>query len=123
MSEFLIIFLIASLAGLGVGGGGLYTLYLTFCQSMPQLRAQGVNLVFFIISACASLLFHFQKRRVHFPLIALIAAVGIPGALFGSFLAAKLNSALLSKVFGAFLVFCGAVSLFGKRQDSFPKTK
>ncbi|MBQ3489204.1 MAG: sulfite exporter TauE/SafE family protein [Clostridia bacterium] len=123
MSEFLIVFLIASLAGIGVGGGGFYTLYLTFFQNMPQLRAQGINLAFFIISACASLLLHIRKRNLNFPLIALVSAVGIPGALFGAFLAAKLDTDLLSKIFGAFLIFCGLVSLFAKQGKSFPKMK
>ncbi|MBE6665654.1 MAG: sulfite exporter TauE/SafE family protein [Ruminococcaceae bacterium] len=115
MLAFLIIFLIATLSGLGVGGGGLYTLYLTLCQNVPQLQAQGVNLVFFIVSAAASLLFHLQKRKFNFPLIALIAAVGIPGALFGSFLASKMDTALLSKIFGAFLTACGIGALFSRK--------
>ena len=116
MAEFLIIFLIASLAGLGVGGGGFYTLYLTLCLDTPQLQAQGLNLVFFIVSACASLLLHLRKRNFNFPLIFLLIAVGIPGAFFGTFLAARLDTSLLSKCFGAFLTVCGALTLFSRKQ-------
>ena len=115
MHEFLIIFLIAVLAGLGVGGGGLYTLYLTLCQNAPQLQAQGVNLAFFILSAAASLLLHLQKRKFNFPMIALVSAVGIPGALFGSFLASRMDTAVLSKIFGAFLTACGIFALFSRK--------
>lgn len=115
MIEFLIIFLIASLAGLGVGGGGLYALYLSLWQKMPQLQAQGLNLAFFIISAGTSLLFHLRKRRFNFPLIALICAVGIPGALLGAFLASRLDGILLSKIFGAFLTVCGVSALFSRK--------
>ncbi|MBR7161157.1 MAG: sulfite exporter TauE/SafE family protein, partial [Clostridia bacterium] len=115
MAEFLIIFLIAALAGLGVGGGGLYTLYLTLCQNVPQLEAQGVNLVFFIVSAGTSLLFHLHKRRFNFPLIALVTAFGIPGALLGSFLTSVINTAFLSKIFGAFLAVCGISAFFSKK--------
>ena len=115
MGEFLIIFLIASLAGLGVGGGGFYTLYLTLCLDTPQLQAQGLNLVFFIVSACASLLLHLRKRKFNFPLILLLIAVGIPGALFGALLAARLDTSLLSKYFGAFLAVCGTITLFSRK--------
>lgn len=115
MSEFLIIFLIASLAGLGVGGGGLYTLYLTLFQNVPQTQAQGINLAFFIVSAAASLLFHLNKRKFNFPLVALVTAVGIPGALLGSFLASRMDTVLLSKIFGAFLTACGIFSLFSRK--------
>jgi uncharacterized membrane protein YfcA len=115
MAEFLIIFLIASLAGLGVGGGGFYTLYLTLCRNTPQLQAQGLNLIFFIVSACASLLFHVKKRKFNFPLIVLVSAVGIPGALFGSFLASRMETALLTKIFGAFLSACGVSVFFSRR--------
>ena len=81
--EFLIAFLIASLMGLGVGGGGLYALYLTLWQKTPQLQAQGQNLAFFIVCATTSLLFHLRKRRLNFPLIALICAVGHDGLFAG----------------------------------------
>ena len=115
MLEFLIIFLIASLAGLGVGGGGLYALYLTLWQKTPQLQAQGQNLAFFIVCASTSLLFHLRKRRLNFPLIALICAVGIPGALLGAFLASKLEGVFLSKIFGAFLAVCGVSALLSRK--------
>ena len=45
--DILVSFLIATLSGLGIGSGGLLVIYLTLLDGMPQLRAQGVNLVFF----------------------------------------------------------------------------
>lgn len=116
MLAFILTFLIAALAGVGVGGGGLYILYLTAIEKLPQLQAQGLNLLFFITSAGTSLLFHFQKRKLNFPLILLISAVGIPGSLLGSFLASRMDTDLLSKAFGIFLLLCGTRTLFGKRQ-------
>ena len=40
-------FFIALLSGLGIGGGGLFTVYLAFVGGAPQLSAQGFNLIFF----------------------------------------------------------------------------
>ena len=53
-------FLTALLAGMGVGSGGLFVVFLTVFLDYPQLAAQGLNLYFFIFchgggapSACA----------------------------------------------------------------------
>ena len=56
-----------------------------------------------------------KKRKFNFPLIALVSAVGIPGALFGSFLASRMDTAVLSKIFGAFLTACGIFALFSRK--------
>ena len=47
--------LIGTLTGMGIGGGGLLVIYLTAVRGMPQLSAQGCNLLFFIFAASASL--------------------------------------------------------------------
>ena len=44
-------FLLSALSGMGVGGGGLFVIYLAFATDMPQLSAQGANLLFFLCSA------------------------------------------------------------------------
>lgn len=42
-------FLTALLAGMGVGSGGLFVVFLTVFLDYPQLAAQGLNLYFFIL--------------------------------------------------------------------------
>ncbi len=107
----LIPFSIAVLSGLGVGSGGLLVIYLTLIEGVPQLRAQGINLVFFIFSAGASMLSHLMHRRLLFPLCILLIACGIPGTLAGSYLASVMPSHLLRRIFGAFLVTAGTLTL------------
>lgn len=104
-------FLIALLSGLGVGSGGLLVIYLTLITQTPQLQAQGINLVFFLFSAGASMLFHLSRRRLIAPLCILLITAGLPGALIGSRLAALLPAALLRRLFGAFLVAAGTLTL------------
>ena len=41
------------LAALGIGGGTLLILWLTFISSMDALSARAINLMFFIVSAGA----------------------------------------------------------------------
>ena len=104
-------FSIALLSGLGVGSGGLLVIYLTLIAQVPQLQAQGINLVFFIFSAGASMLAHLSKRQLLFPLCILLIVCGIPGTLIGSALAAAVPAALLRRLFGAFLVAAGLMTL------------
>ena len=109
--DVIVSFLIALLSGLGIGSGGLLVIYLTLYAQMPQLRAQGINLVFFLFSAGASMLAHLSRRKLIFPLCILLIVSGLPGALMGASLATLLPSALLRKIFGAFLVTAGALTL------------
>ena len=109
--DILVSFLIATLSGLGIGSGGLLVIYLTLLDGMPQLHAQGVNLVFFLFSAGASMLAHLSKRKLIFPLCILLITAGLPGALMGASLATLLPAALLRKLFGAFLVAAGLLTL------------
>ena len=56
--------LIAALSGMGVGGGGLLVIWLVLIMDMPSRTAQGINLVFFVISALAALPVHLLRRLV-----------------------------------------------------------
>ena len=38
----------AIIASMGLGGGGVYIMYLTLVKNTPQINAQGLNLLFFI---------------------------------------------------------------------------
>ena len=109
--DILVSFGIALLSGLGVGSGGLLVIYLTLLCAVPQLQAQGINLVFFIFSAGSSMLVHLFSRRLPLALCILMIAAGIPGALIGARLAALLPGEALRKLFGAFLVTAGLLTL------------
>ena len=109
--DIIVSFAIAVLSGLGIGSGGLLVIYLTLYAGMPQLRAQGINLVFFLFSAGASMLAHLSRRKLIAPLCILLITSGLPGALIGASLASLLPAALLRKLFGAFLITAGVITL------------
>ncbi len=109
--DIIVSFMIAVLSGLGIGSGGLLVIYLTLYAQMPQLRAQGINLVFFLFSAGASMLAHLSHRKLIAPLCILLITSGLPGALMGASLASLLPAALLRKLFGAFLITAGLLTL------------
>ena len=111
MRIFLVSLVIALLSGMGVGSGGLLVIYLSLFEKVPQLTAQGVNLLFFLFASSASLLIHILKRKIYVGAVAVMSIFGILGALMGSSAAAALPSDLLRKLFGGMLVLSGIISL------------
>ena len=117
-------FLTAALAGMGVGGGGLLVIYLTLAREMPQLEAQGINLLFFLSSALPAIAVNLKKRRLDFRRILLTAAPGALFAVLGALLASKINAAVLRKVFGGLMILAGAGAFAGgKKPDEKQENK
>jgi uncharacterized membrane protein YfcA len=112
-----IAFCIAVLSGLGVGSAGLFVVFLTTVAQIPQLTAQGLNLVFFLFSSGAALTVHLLRTKLPFGCILLLWIGGIPGCLLGTAIAHKLSTALLRVLFGAMLIVSGSLGLF-KRQKT-----
>ena len=113
--------LLGVLSGLGVGSAGLLLLWLTLVEGVPQLSAQGLNLLFFVFSAGAAVIFHAFRTRLPLKCIFWMLPTGLVGALLGSWLATLLPQALLRRGFGLFLVFCGALNLRRKRGNEIRK--
>ena len=104
-------FIVAVLSGMGVGGGGLFVVFLSLFSDLPQIRIQGINLLFFIFSAGSAVLIHISKRHIFGRAVLTMALFGILGAIVGSVLTTYLPSALLRKAFGVMLVITGTLSL------------
>ena len=107
-------FLIAVLSGLGIGSGGLFVIWITAVYGVSSTQARGMNLLFFVFSASAALLFHYLKRRVDIALILRLALLSVVGTLFGAWAAQYVSTTLLRHLFGLFLVASGGYSLFNK---------
>ncbi len=110
--EMIASFLIAALSGMGVGSAGLFVVWLTVADNMPQLEAQGLNLYFFLFSSSASLIIHLRKRKILWRVVILMTIFGVAGALIGTLLAAHTNPSLLSRLFGLMLLASGGASAF-----------
>ncbi len=108
-------------ASMGLGGGFILVIYLTAIASVPQLQAQGINLIFFLPIAVLSLILHRKnKLLVKEPLLPSIAG-GLFGVAIGYGLGALLGSEWLSKLFGIFILLVGSKELFHKKQTSTEK--
>lgn len=104
--------LIAALSGMGVGGGGLLVIWLVLIMDMPSRTAQGINLVFFVISALAALPVHLRRRRLPTKLLLFLTATAIPGVFVGCRLASYLSEDITRRIFGYFLLFAGGGQLY-----------
>ena len=112
-------FIIAILSGMGIGSGGLFTIWLTAVAGTTQLAAQGLNLLFFLFSGGSSMAVHIGKRKIYWKAILILTVSGIVRTLAGSFVAGLLPVGAIRTIFGATLMISGIASLFSgkKRRD------
>ena len=112
---FLICVCIAALSGMGIGGGGLFALYLKFFTEYGQLRIQTLNLLFFIFASVTALIVHVFKRKIYFIPAVIMILGGVLGSLLGSTAAIRIDGNVLGKIFGVMLILAGIYSFFGKK--------
>lgn len=104
-------FLSGFIGSMGFGGGGVLIIYLAVFASVPQLQAQGINLLFFIPCAALSVLIYTLKKQINYREILPVVLGGIFGAIPAGFILAFIKTEYLSKIFAAFLIYMGISSL------------
>ena len=107
---------VAILSGLGVGSAGLLVVYLTLVKHLPQLAAQGLNLVFFLFASGAALWVHALHIKLPRGYILPLLLGGIPGCLLGAAWAHVLPAHLLKSLFALLLIASGAVGLLRRKK-------
>ena len=100
------------LAGLGVGGGSLLMLWLTFVAGMEYGQARIINLLFFLPSALIATLFHRKQGSVDIKKILPAVVAGCAFAALFSYVGNKIDTTLLKKCFGGLLLVTGLRELF-----------
>lgn len=108
-------FLCGILSGFGIGGGSLLMLWMTLVAGIPQRTAQGVNLLYFLPTAFAAVLIHQRRRAIDWRAVLPAAVCGCITAGLCALLAGRLDTALLRRLFGGFLLAVGASELLRKR--------
>ena len=105
--DAIVSFICALSASIGIGGGGLLIVYLTLARSVPQKDAQGINLIFFVLTMSLALVFHKIKKRVQTHNVLYVLLPALPAGILGSFIAKGIDTDTLKTLFGAFLILCG----------------
>lgn len=104
------------ISGFGIGGGSLLMVWLTAVMAMEQQTAQSINLLYFLPTAAAALIFHFKNRQICKKAILPAVIGGCIASAVGALLAANMEPGLLKKLFGGFLLLVGLSELFKKKQ-------
>ena len=99
------------LAGLGVGSGGMYLLWLKEGMGMSDNAALFFNLCFFIAALSVATAINARQCLLDYRFLLEIVLFGIPGAFIGRWLNGFFSPLLLRILLGIFLIFSGIFSL------------
>lgn len=115
---FLCGFATSILSAWGVGGGTLLLLVMTLFLGVDQRTAQGVNLLFFLPTAAAALLFHWKQGYLDRPTLKSALPWAVALALAGAWIATAVDVDILRRPFGVYLLASGAAMLWPRRGRS-----
>lgn len=105
-------FLSGIISGMGIGGGAILIPALVLLCGVSQQTAQGINLVYFLPTAIASLIIHIKNKNVEIKTAAIIGISGVIGAIGGTMLAVYLSGEILKKLFASFLFIIGIYEVY-----------
>lgn len=106
------------LSAWGVGGGTLLLLLMTLFFGVDQRTAQGINLLYFLPTALAGLLVHRKNGYLDRAVLRAAVPVGTLCALAAAWLSTTIDTALLRRPFGLFLLYAGvSILLEGKKEN------
>ena len=103
------------LGAMGFGGGGILILYLTLYRNIPQITAQGINLIFFIPSAALALYFHNRNKLINWKFALRLIITSLPGIIIGYFAVTHINDIYIRKIFALILIIMGIRELLSER--------
>lgn len=106
------------LSGFGIGGGSLLMVWMTAVLQIEQRTAQTINLLFFLPTAAASLIFHVKGKQVAWQASIPAVLAGAAAAALGAWGATRIESDMLRKIFGFFLIFVGISEIFKKKKQA-----
>ena len=104
------------LSGYGVGGGTLLLIYMTSFAGVAQPLAQGINLLYFLPTAATALPAHIKNGYVQWSAALPAILGGLAATALTAWIATALDTELLRKCFGVFLLCVGAAELFSNRR-------
>lgn len=100
------------LSGMGIGGGTLLVLYLTALLGVDPSAAAGINLLYFLGCAPASLVLHIRAGRIDRSVALWAAAGGAITAAVAALLVPDSSPDWLRRAFGALLLIVGVRELW-----------
>ena len=122
MTEWVLPLLVGTATGIlsawGVGGGTLLLLVMTLFLGVDQRMAQGINLLYFLPTAGAGLLFHRKTGMLDKQALRQAIPWGVVTAALGAWAATAMDTEVLRKPFGVYLLVMGVLTLVKKTEKS-----
>ena len=106
------------ISGMGIGGGTVLIPALSIIYGMRQQTIQNINLIYFIPTASIALITHIKQGNIEKKPLLPIILFGLIGAAAGSLIAVRMNSDILRRCFGFFLLVMGFIEFFKKEDTS-----
>ena len=105
-------FLGGILGGMGMGGGTVLIPLLSIFYKVSQHVSQASNLISFIPMAVVALILHLKNKLVDFKGVMWLILPGVLSCIVGCYIARGINSEVLKRIFGGFLLVLSFVQLF-----------
>lgn len=105
-----------ALGSMGLGGGAVLIIYLSLFTDTPQLKAQGINLLFFVPIALIAVIIYAVKKQIEWKTTLKLSFWGIIGSVIGLTAADFLGGEITAKIFGGMLILIGINEIFGKKK-------
>lgn len=116
MAAFIAGLLTGILSGFGIGGGTLLLIYMTVFAGLDQRTAQGINLLYFLPAAATALPTHIRNGYIAKSILAPAILAGLAGTALTAWIATSLDTELLHRIFGGYLILVGLRELFHKEK-------
>lgn len=91
-------------SGMGMGGGSILITILTCFSEINQKIAQSTNIIFFIPTSVAATIVNIKNKSIEWKIAIPLTIAGIFGAVIGANIAINMETKILKKIFGVFLL-------------------
>lgn len=122
MTHWLLPLLLGAATGIlsawGIGGGTLLLLCMTLFLGVDQAEAQGINLLYFLPTAAASLWFHRKNGYLDKAVLKSAVPIGTAVALAAALISSSVDITIFRKPFGLFLLYAGLSMLLQHRKSA-----
>ena len=99
------------LSSWGIGGGTLLLLVMTLLLDVPQGQAAAVNLLYFLPTAAMGVIVHRRNGLLDTAVLRRAVPWGMGAAAVGAVIAAAVETEVLRRPFGVYLLLAAAGSL------------
>lgn len=110
--EFLIGLTSGVISGSGMGGGTILILLLSLLKGLDQFTAQAVNIVFFVPTAIIAIWINMRQKVIDKDIAKKMIIFGVIGSVIGGFIAMKIDTKILRKIFAIFILIIAAREIY-----------